>query len=105
MLSATGELLHHSYVMSKGNPIEDAKSILHQIRAAGYENVGGLAVTGYGKDLLGDILGADVGIVETVAHATAALHFFPDADVICDVGGCDVKIMLRFARARSPTFA
>ena len=25
---------------------------------------------------------------------TAALHFFPDADVICDVGGCDVKIML-----------
>ncbi len=41
-----------------------------------------------------DIVGADVGIVETVAHATAALHFFPDADVICDVGGCDVKIML-----------
>jgi hypothetical protein len=29
-----------------------------------------------------------------VAHATAALHFFPDADVICDVGGTDVKIML-----------
>jgi len=29
-----------------------------------------------------------------VAHATASLHFFPDADVICDVGGCDVKIML-----------
>ena len=94
VLSQAGELLHHSYVMSKGNPIEDAKSILRQIRSAGYENVGGLAVTGYGKDLLGDILGADVGIVETVAHATAALHFFPDADVICDVGGCDVKIML-----------
>jgi hypothetical protein len=29
-----------------------------------------------------------------VAHATAALRYFPDADVICDVGGCDVKIML-----------
>jgi predicted CoA-substrate-specific enzyme activase len=94
VLSQAGELLHHSYVMSKGNPIEDAKSILRQIRSAGYEKVGGLAITGYGKDLLCDILGADVGIVETVAHATAALHFFPDADVICDVGGCDVKIML-----------
>jgi hypothetical protein len=35
-----------------------------------------------------------MGIVETVAHATAALHFFPDADVICDVGGTDVKIMI-----------
>ncbi len=94
VLSQAGELLHHSYVMSKGNPIEDAKAILRQGRSAGYANVGGLAVTGYGKDLLLDILGADVGIVETVAHATAALHFFPDADVICDVGGCDVKIML-----------
>jgi hypothetical protein len=53
-----------------------------------------LALTGYGKDLLKDILGADVAVVETVAHAEAALHFFPDADVICDVGGCDVKIMI-----------
>jgi BadF/BadG/BcrA/BcrD ATPase family protein len=33
-------------------------------------------------------------VVETVAHATAGLHFFPDADCICDVGGVDVKIML-----------
>jgi BadF/BadG/BcrA/BcrD ATPase family len=33
-------------------------------------------------------------VVETVAHATAALHFYPDADVICDVGGTDVKIMI-----------
>src|SRR6202044_4016557 len=40
------------------------------------------------------ILGADVSVVETVAHARAALHFFPDADVICDVGGCDVKVMI-----------
>ncbi len=88
------ELLFSCYVQSKGNPIEDAKSILRQVRAAGFENIAGLALTGYGKDLLKDIIGADVGLVETVAHATAALHFFPDADVICDVGGCDVKIML-----------
>src|SRR6266850_4599637 len=46
------------------------------------------------KDLLKDVIGADMGIVETVAHATASLHYFPDADVICDVGGCDVKIMI-----------
>ena len=88
------ELLFSCYVQSKGNPIEDAKSILRQVRAAGFERIAGLALTGYGKDLLKDIIGADIGLVETVAHATAALHFFPDADVICDVGGCDVKIML-----------
>ena len=93
-LSPGGEIRFSSYVQSKGNPIEDAKAILRQVREAGYARIAGLAITGYGKDLLKDIVGADVGIVETVAHATAALHFFPDADVICDVGGCDVKIML-----------
>ncbi|MBI2960323.1 MAG: activase [Betaproteobacteria bacterium] len=94
VMSARSELLFSCYVMSEGNPIEDAKAVLRQVRAAGYGGIGALAITGYGKDLLKDIIGADVGIVETVAHATAALHFFPDADVICDVGGCDVKIML-----------
>ena len=87
-------LLFTCYVLSKGNPIEDAKDLFRQIRAAGFHSIGALALTGYGKDLLKDIVGADVAVVETVAHARAALHFFPDADVICDVGGCDVKIML-----------
>ena len=64
------------------------------MREAGYGNVGGLALTGYGKDLLRDVVGADVAVVETVAHATGTLHFHPDADVICDVGGTDVKIMI-----------
>ena len=94
VLSPERELLFSCYALSKGNPIEDAQSLFRQVRAAGYERVGGLALTGYGKDLLVDVLGADVGVVETVAHATAALHFFPDADVICDVGGTDVKIMI-----------
>jgi predicted CoA-substrate-specific enzyme activase len=89
-----GELLASVYVPSNGNPIEDAKAIFARIRESGFEQIAALALTGYGKDLLKDILGADVAIVETVAHATAALHYFPDADVICDVGGCDVKIMI-----------
>jgi predicted CoA-substrate-specific enzyme activase len=94
VLSAERELLFSCYAPSNGNPIEDAQSLFSAIRTAGHANLGGLAVTGYGKDLLRDIVGADVAVVETVAHASAALHFFPDADVICDVGGCDVKIML-----------
>jgi activator of 2-hydroxyglutaryl-CoA dehydratase len=92
VLSAGRELLASCYF--HGNPIEDAKAILREVRGAGFEKIGALGITGYGKDLLKDIVGADVAIVETVAHATAALHYFPDADVICDVGGCDVKIMI-----------
>ena len=94
VLSSDQELLFSCYALSKGNPIEDAQALFRQVREAGFEDIGGLALSGYGKDLLKDVLGADMGIVETVAHATAALHFFPDADVICDVGGTDVKIMI-----------
>jgi predicted CoA-substrate-specific enzyme activase len=94
LLDAEARLLASFYEPSAGNPIEDAKALMRQVRAAGFEQIESLGVTGYGKDLLKDIVGADVSVVETVAHATAALHFFPDADVICDVGGCDVKIMI-----------
>jgi predicted CoA-substrate-specific enzyme activase len=94
ILSEEKELLFSTYVLSQGNPIEDAKTVFRQIYESGWSNVARLALTGYGKDLLKDILGADVAVVETVAHATAALYYIPDADVICDVGGCDVKIMI-----------
>jgi predicted CoA-substrate-specific enzyme activase len=94
VLSVDKELLYTAYVQSKGNPIEDAKALFRDIRAGGIEWIAGLALTGYGKDLLKDILGADVGVVETVAHAKSALDVFPEADVICDVGGTDVKIMI-----------
>jgi predicted CoA-substrate-specific enzyme activase len=94
VLSLAGELLATTYVQSHGNPIEDAKALFGELRGRGFTSIAALALTGYGKDLLKDILGADVAIVETVAHATAALHYFPDSDVICDVGGCDVKIMI-----------
>ncbi|MEN3028183.1 MAG: BadF/BadG/BcrA/BcrD ATPase family protein, partial [Aquificaceae bacterium] len=89
------EIVFSCYSLSKGNPVEDAKDIFRQIREfLGDGRVLALGLTGYGKDLLKDVLGADVAPVETVAHATAGLHFFPDADCICDVGGVDVKIMI-----------
>ena len=94
-LSPQKDLLFSCYALSRGNPIEDAKSLFRQVRTAlGEGELLALAITGYGKDLLKDILGADCPVVETIAHATAGLHFFPDADCICDVGGVDVKIMI-----------
>ena len=95
VLDEEKDVVESFYTLSKGNPIEDAKVIFKEIREKlGNVEVLGLGVTGYGKDLLKDVLGADVAIVETVAHATAGLFFFPDADCICDVGGVDVKIMI-----------
>jgi predicted CoA-substrate-specific enzyme activase len=95
VMSPEKELLFSCYALSKGNPIEDAKSLFRQVRTVvSDQDILGMALTGYGKDLLKGILGADCPVVETIAHASAGLHFFPDADCICDVGGVDVKIMI-----------
>jgi predicted CoA-substrate-specific enzyme activase len=94
-VSPEKELLFSCYALSKGNPIEDARSLFRQIHeTVGAGTILSVGITGYGKDLLKGIVGADCAVVETVAHATAGLHFFPDADCICDVGGVDVKIMI-----------
>jgi len=94
-MSPEKKLLFSCYALSKGNPIEDAKALFRQVRlVVSDQDILGLALTGYGKDLLKGILGADCPVVETIAHASAGLHFFPDADCICDVGGVDVKIMI-----------
>ena len=36
-------------------------------------------------------LGIDIGVVETVAHFTAAKYFMPDVEFIIDIGGQDMK--------------
>ncbi|MFO1329178.1 MAG: BadF/BadG/BcrA/BcrD ATPase family protein [Rubrivivax sp.] len=94
LIDDDAQLVTSFYQASAGNPIEDAQALMRQVRAAGFTRIAALGITGYGKDLLRDIVGADASVVETVAHASAALHYVPDADVICDVGGCDVKIMI-----------
>src|SRR5947207_8132747 len=52
VMSDDRELLFSCYALSKGNPIEDAQSLFRQVGEAGFTNVAGLALTGYGKDLL-----------------------------------------------------
>ncbi|MCD8067411.1 MAG: acyl-CoA dehydratase activase [Lachnospiraceae bacterium] len=51
----------------------------------------GAGTTGYGEKMLAKAFGADYHIVETVAHAAAAVRFFPDATFLLDIGGQDMK--------------
>ena len=53
--------------------------------------VASAAVTGYGEEMMKSALGIDLGIVETVAHFTAAKFFLPDVEFIIDIGGQDMK--------------
>lgn len=92
-------VLVKSYQLSKGNPIEDTKDVLGSLKtqvedAGATLEVLGIGTTGYAKDILKDVLRADVALVETVAHTESALHFYPDVDVLVDVGGQDIKLIV-----------
>lgn len=99
LFSENKEVLVKSYQLSKGNPIEDTVEILQKIRdqvesQGASLDVLGVGTTGYAKDILKDVLHADVALVETVAHTQAALHYYSNTDVIVDVGGQDIKLII-----------
>jgi activator of 2-hydroxyglutaryl-CoA dehydratase/predicted nucleotide-binding protein (sugar kinase/HSP70/actin superfamily) len=99
VLGEDGRVLCKAYQLSNGNPIQDTIALFARLRdqiegrGAALE-VLGVATTGYAKDLLKGVLGADVALVETVAHAESALAVYDRPDVIVDVGGQDIKLIV-----------
>ncbi len=93
------EVLLKEYQLSKGNPIADMKDMFARLRervtrkGASLEVVG-FGVTGYAGDVMERALRADANIVETIAHMTSAVRTFgPRVDVVCDIGGQDIKVL------------
>ena len=92
VLNSEGELLYSEYMPSKGNPVELIKGFLEKV----YEicpdiDIASSAVTGYGEEIIKNAFDVDYGIVETVAHFTAAKYFMPDVEFVIDIGGQDIK--------------
>lgn len=99
LLSEQGEVLCKAYQLSNGNPIQDTidmfGALRRQVESPGAQlEVLGVATTGYAKDILRDVLHADVALVETVAHTESAIKFYDDPHVIVDVGGQDIKLII-----------
>ena len=99
LLDEKGDILCKSYQLSNGNPIQDTIEMFENLRGQveaqkAKLEVLGVATTGYAKDILKDVLHADVALVETVAHTESALKFYEDPHVIVDVGGQDIKIII-----------
>lgn len=86
-------ILYSHYQSNNGQPLDIVIEKLKEIYAlaGGRIKILGSAVTGYGEDLIKAAIKADFGIVETVAHFKAALHFNPKVDFIIDIGGQDIK--------------
>ncbi|TAK20948.1 MAG: CoA activase [Myxococcaceae bacterium] len=98
LVDEQGEIIQKAYQLSKGNPIQDTRELLLQLRTWVHEQgasleVLGFGATGYAADVLQEALRADVNVVETVAHMMSAVRFFGDVDVICDIGGQDIKVL------------
>lgn len=92
VINQNDEILYSTYSSNSGNPVPVIKSILEDIYAKKPDiEIAACAVTGYGEDIVKNAFGVDYGIVETVAHFTAAKKFMPDVEFIIDIGGQDMK--------------
>ena len=93
LITADGGLLYTYYHSNLGNPVAIVLEQLREIyKLCGSRiTIKGAAVTGYGEDLIKNAFSCDAGLVETVAHYSAARHFNPDVDFIIDIGGQDMK--------------
>ncbi len=93
LLSDDKKILFSYYSSNMGNPVEVVRGQLLEIyRQCGDRiRIKGSAVTGYGEELIKNAFNVDIGLVETVAHFTAAAYFMPDVEFILDIGGQDIK--------------
>ena len=92
VIDQNAHILYTNYQSNLGNPLPLIREQLLNI----YKTHPGLQVasvttTGYGEELVKNAFHADRGLVETVAHFTAAKYFLPEVDFIIDIGGQDMK--------------
>ena len=93
LISEQEDILYSYYAPNKGDPVGVLLSQLLRLYELCGERISivSSAVTGYGEELIRSAFGVGLGLVETVAHFTAAKHFCPEVDFILDIGGQDMK--------------
>lgn len=107
LLDESGRLLHGIYLRTVGRPIEVVNEGLHEIEALFGKRVRicGVGTTGSGRELIGELVGADTINDEITAHKTGAMYVndrivrslagsgenLPSVDTIFEIGGQDAK--------------
>ena len=84
------------YAKNYGDPLKAVSlgiELFRQEAAKADKNfiIAGSSVTGYGEDLIKAGFGIEYGLVETIAHYSAAQKYDPDVSFILDIGGQDMK--------------
>lgn len=100
LLDNEGNLVKEIYVRTEGRPIEVVRAGLREIQ----EQVGsrirvrGVGTTGSGRELIGELVGADAVSDEITAHTTGAMYLSrrftrEPIDTIFEIGGQDAKFI------------
>ena len=87
-------IAHKIYLRSKGRPVDSLQDGMNRLeKQAGEFKVLGAGVTGSGRQLIGNLIGADVIKNEITAHAVAAAAELPAVRTVIEIGGQDSKLI------------
>ncbi len=95
LLNSKGEVVYKDYCKNNGDSFNTFYEALNRMNSAAVKpenvNIAASCVTGYGENLLKNAFNMDYGIVETMAHFSAACQVEPDVTFVMDIGGQDMK--------------
>ena len=100
VIDGEGQLLKEIYLPTAGRPIEVVNDGLREIHEGMGANLDilGVGTTGSGRELIGELVGADTVNDEITAHKTGAMHVCRQldtemVDTIFEIGGQDSKFI------------
>lgn len=98
LLDGRGSVLLDLYRKTLGDPIGAVKMLFTALESLQDESgvvleVMGMATTGSGRKLIGQVTGADIIINEITAHVIGALETDPEVETIFEIGGQDSKFV------------
>jgi predicted CoA-substrate-specific enzyme activase len=95
-----GNMLHEIYLRTQGRPIEVVQKGLKEIEETISDmlDIRGVGTTGSGRELIGELIGADTVNDEITAHKTGSTHVckilgMSPVDTIFEIGGQDSKFI------------
>jgi predicted CoA-substrate-specific enzyme activase len=100
VIDESGRLMHEIYLRTIGRPIEIVHEGLREIeeKLGDWLDIRGAGTTGSGRELIGELIGADTVNDEITAHKTGALYVNETmvgetVDTIFEIGGQDSKFI------------
>lgn len=95
LLNSSGEMVYSDYRRNAGDSFQTFRDMLASMQEnvdnPANINIARSCATGYGESLLRTAFSLDDGIVETMAHFSAARHIEPNVSFVLDIGGQDMK--------------